>query len=234
MRESGNSYRYLRKNLGEMNDHHDHTRPAWWSPSGLAHVATAAKYFWTSPVNDAVVVTIDPQPGERLLDMGAGIGPATVAAAQLVLPGGVVIAVDPSRFMRVVLTVRRSWQRARGAIDVRTGTAEAMPVGDGMIDGAWALNAMHHFDDLQRAAGELRRVLRPGARLLLVDEDFNDSGHRFCGLADDDHGPGFVDPDEMIGHLEDAGFTDAAFEHRVLGGAPAFVIMAHRGPGEGW
>lgn len=217
-----------------MNDHDGHPRHAWWSRRGLAHVVVSARYFWTSPVNDAVVAMVDPQPGERLLDIGAGLGPATVAAAQLVLPGGAIVAVDPSRFMRSALTVRRSWQRARGAIEVCRGTAESMPVGDGAIDGAWALNAMHHFDDLEGAARELHRVLRPGARLLLVDEDFNDGDHQFHGCVDDDHGPGFVDPDAMVTHLGDAGFVEARHEHRDIAGAPAFVISARRGPGQGW
>jgi SAM-dependent methyltransferase len=136
--------------------------------------------------------------------------------------------------MRSALRLRRSWQHTREAIEVRQGTAEGLPIGDGTIDGAWALNAMHHFDDLGRAADELRRVLRPTARLLLVDEDFNDSDHQFCGCADDDHGPGFVDPDAMVAHLVAVGFSDASYEHRAVGGAPAFVIQAHRGPGQGW
>lgn len=217
-----------------MSDQDHHRRHSWWSPKGLAHLGKGARYFWTSPVNDALVEMVDPQPGQRVLDVGAGAGPATVAAARRVLPGGTVIAVDPSRFMRSVLTLRRSWQRSRAAIEVRKGTAESLPVADGTIDAAWALNAMHHFDDLEEAAGEFRRVLRPGAWLVLVDEDFNDQRHEFCGWVGDDHGPGFVDPDAVLGHLRAAGFSDAAYEHRRIGGAPAFVIRARRGLAEGW
>ena len=100
---------------------------------------------WSSDLNRAVVEELDPQPGHMLLDIGAGLGPATIKAAKRVTPGGRVIAVEPSLFMRSVLRLRSSWQRSRRAVDICVGSAENLPVADRSIDAAWAVNAVHHF-----------------------------------------------------------------------------------------
>ena len=49
--------------------------------------------MWRSPVNRAVVDLLDPQPGDVVADVGAGMGPATVVAAQR---GADVWAIDPA------------------------------------------------------------------------------------------------------------------------------------------
>ena len=71
--------------------------------------------FWQSDTNRAVVDLVDPQPGELVLDIGAGMGPATMLAAGR---GSSVVAVDPSGFMRSICGTRRLFQRARGRITV--------------------------------------------------------------------------------------------------------------------
>ena len=126
-----------------------------------------------------------------VLDLGAGLGPATIEAAKRVAPGGWVIAVEPSFTMRRVLSLRRLWRSARPVIDIRNGTAEAIPVLASSVDAAWAINAVHHFDDLALAASELARVLRPGGRLLLIEEDLTSGAHtRYSGEDAHSHGPG--------------------------------------------
>jgi ubiquinone/menaquinone biosynthesis C-methylase UbiE len=170
-------------------------------------------------MNRAVVDEIGVQPGATLLDIGAGVGPATVEAAKRVVPDGVVIAVEPSRFMRSMLRARRQWQRTRRAIDIRSGSAEALPVADSSIDAAWAVNAVHHFDDVQRAMEELARVLKPGGRALLVEEDFEH--HPRTG---DKLEHGLVDEATLTDQLQAATLGVDRSEHRIIGGAAALVI----------
>ncbi len=45
------------------------------------HIVGSLKDFWSSQLNRAAVELVDPQPGEVVLDLGAGLGPASVAAA---------------------------------------------------------------------------------------------------------------------------------------------------------
>jgi hypothetical protein len=60
--------------------------------------------MWRSEVNDTVVRELAIKPGERVVDLGAGAGAATVEAANL---GAQVLAIDPMPFMRRVLALRR-------------------------------------------------------------------------------------------------------------------------------
>ena len=57
--------------------------------------------------------------------------------------------------------------RARG-IDAVVGDAEWLPFDDGAFDGAAAAWMLYHVPDVDRALGELARVLEPGARLVTV------------------------------------------------------------------
>lgn len=91
------------------------------------HIAGSLTDFWSSEVNRATVELIDPQPGEVVLDLGAGLGPASVETAPLVGPRGRVIAVDPSWTMRAVLRLRCLAHRDLGVIEVRAWTACCAP-----------------------------------------------------------------------------------------------------------
>ena len=125
-----------------------------------------------------------PKPGERGLDVGAGMGPATVLAAKR---GAHVVAVDPSGFMRAFCGFRRLLQRARRRITVESGVAEDLPVAGGSTEVLWAVNAVHHWVDHPAVWPEFARVLAPGGRLVLVDEDFDEDDEFFDDEWDDFH-----------------------------------------------
>jgi len=193
----------------------------------LRYLRLAPK-MWSSATNRAAISELSPHAGDHALDIGAGMGAGTVLAARA---GADVIAVEPTPFLRRVLELRRLGQRARTRIDVRDGSAERLPIADSSIDVAWALNVMHHFTDVDAAVGELERVMRPGGRLLLADENFDDPAHpehdairrrrHRAGRHFDD-----VDP-TAIGHkLEAVGFAvqEASIAH--FDGRPAKLIRA--------
>jgi ubiquinone/menaquinone biosynthesis C-methylase UbiE len=52
-------------------------------------------------------------------------------------------------------------------IRVLEGDASTLPLPDGSADGAWLSLVIHHIPDLEAAAREIRRVLRPGAPVLI-------------------------------------------------------------------
>ncbi len=192
----------------------------------LGKLAWAARSFWQSPLNRWVVDTVDPQPGEQVLDIGAGIGPATVLAARRVTDGRV-IALEPTRVMRAGLRLRRLSQRSRSRIDVRTGKAEALPLADGTIDAAWSVNSAHHWDDYAAAAAELARVLRPGGRVLLVDDAFDDPDHPLHGLMEKhDEQHGIVDVDALAATFIEQGFAFAEGGLHTVAGEPVRVLRA--------
>jgi ubiquinone/menaquinone biosynthesis C-methylase UbiE len=186
--------------------------------------------MWMSPVSREVVHHVAPQPGERVVDIGAGMGPATVVAARA---GASVLAVDPTRYMRRILSMRRLLQRGRVAIRVADGSAEVIPAEDQSIDAVWTVNTMHHWTDLDAATVELARVLRPGGRILLVDEDFDSPAHpAFEHMqerrAHRDRHFAEIDPAAVAAKLTAAGFTSAEGSTGSMADRPAKVVRAIR------
>jgi SAM-dependent methyltransferase len=105
--------------------------------------------------------------GPRLLDVGAGTGRLS---GPLVDAGFDVVAVEPLDGMRAVLARNIGSERALA------GSAEALPLGDGSVDGAVCSDAWHWFDGA-RAADELHRVVRPGGGVVVCILKL-DEGHR--------------------------------------------------------
>lgn len=95
-------------------------------------------------------------PGRRLLDLGCGTGSWT-RAFRAWWPGLDVTAVEPAAAMR---------ERAVIA-PILPGTADDIPVADASVDGVWLSTVVHHIPDLAAAAREIRRVLKPGAPVLI-------------------------------------------------------------------
>jgi len=96
-----------------------------------------------------------PRPGMRILDLGAGTGRwAAVLASWYPIN---VVAVEPSASMRA---------RSRCA-HMLGGNDTALPFAGATMDGAWMSTVIHHLPDIPAAARELRRVLRPGAPVLI-------------------------------------------------------------------
>jgi ubiquinone/menaquinone biosynthesis C-methylase UbiE len=93
-----------------------------------------------------------------LVDIGAGTG--AFAAAFSDWFDLTVLAVEPSAAMRDQIP-------RTPAIRVLEGNASALPLPDESADAAWLSLVIHHIPDLGVAAHEIRRVLRPGAPVLI-------------------------------------------------------------------
>jgi len=103
----------------------------------------------------------DPVRRSPVLDLGAGTGQFAAAIANWF--GVQVIAVEPSQGMRAQ-AVRANPHRG---VHWVAGVGERLPLRDGTCALAWVSTVLHHFDDLDAAAVELGRVLRPGAPVLV-------------------------------------------------------------------
>lgn len=104
----------------------------------------------------AITRHLDPSPGMRVLDLGSGTG-SWAAAFRTWWPGVEVVAVEPSAAMR---------ERAVFA-EVVAGDAESIPAADVALDAVWISTVIHHVPDLPAAACEIRRVLKPGGKVLI-------------------------------------------------------------------
>ena len=213
---------------GQHQHGHEHDRRL----SGLARYLSVLPSMWRSPVSDAVVALARPEQGEHVIDLGAGMGPATVRAAQC---GAHVLAVDPTPYMRRILKLRRLGSPHRANITVVEGAAESLPVEAGTIDALWTVNTVHHWTNISSAVGEMRRVLRPGGRVVLVDEDFEDPAHPFYERMNRRRaaqGRHFdeVDPQAVAALFQQHGFVGVVAGVEKVAGRPAKVMRAMAPP----
>jgi ubiquinone/menaquinone biosynthesis C-methylase UbiE len=107
---------------------------------------------------EAIRRHLSPVPGMTLVDIGAGTGQFATALSDWF--GLSIVAVEPSAAMRAQIP-------RRPGIRVLEGHDNAIPLPDGSADGAWMSLMIHHIPDLRAAAREIRRVLRPGAPVLI-------------------------------------------------------------------
>ena len=103
--------------------------------------------------------------GRRLLEIGLGYGTLGEALARRGADyHGLDIAAGPVRMMQARLA------RIEGAKpeQVVQGSALAMPFADASFDEVVAIGCLHHTGDLFGSLAEVRRVLRPGGRLVMM------------------------------------------------------------------
>jgi demethylmenaquinone methyltransferase / 2-methoxy-6-polyprenyl-1,4-benzoquinol methylase len=100
------------------------------------------------------------RPGDRVLDACCGTGDLAVAAVRA---GGDVVGLDFSEAM-----LERARRKSADVEWVRGDLLE-LPFGDGSFDAATVGFGVRNVADLERALSELRRVLRPGGRLAILE-----------------------------------------------------------------
>jgi SAM-dependent methyltransferase len=133
---------------------------------GSSFGGAAAAYAEHRPdyAQEAVRWALEPAPGPRVLDLGAGTGKLTAA---LVALGADVTAVEPDPAMLAEL------HRLLPEVRAMSGGAEAIPLPDACVDAVVAGQALHWFD-MAVAGPEIARVLVPGgvlAGLWNMDDD---------------------------------------------------------------
>jgi ubiquinone/menaquinone biosynthesis C-methylase UbiE len=127
----------------------------------------------TPPSNLAAVDRMRLDSNDSFVDLGCGLGAALEHAAAT---GARTAGIDPSPSM-----VEQAAQRVPQA-DVRLGSAESIPFEDDAFTASLSVSTYHHWADVETGLQEVRRVLAPGGRLLIVERKLKRStGH---GLDD--------------------------------------------------
>jgi arsenite methyltransferase len=106
-------------------------------------------------------------PDDRLLDVASGHGASALLAAREVGCRVVGLEYGVRAVVEATAEARRAGLQAR--VSFRRGDAEALPFESDSFDAVLCECSLCTFPDKARAAGELRRVLRPGGRLALSD-----------------------------------------------------------------
>jgi SAM-dependent methyltransferase len=208
-------------------EHWEEAAPGW------VHRQQTIREFG-APVSDWMVQAIDPQPGQRVLELAAGLGETGLLAAELVAPAGAVILSDQAEGMLAGARARAAELKLAN-VEFLAGNAEWIDLPVASVDAVLCRWGYMLMADPPAALSETRRVLRPAGRLALAVWDAVAANPWALlpmvelierGLApapevgggrdtQDDRRPGpfaLGDPERVRTLLEQAGFTEALVE----------------------
>ena len=137
----------------------EHTYPIMFRVEQSHWWYTGRRKILTDFVADICRRVTDRRP--HILDVGCGTGANLLMLSQFGDAEGVDISEDALAFCR-----------ERGLANVKLGAAEKLPYDDGTFDLVTALDVVEHLDDDLGGLSEMRRVLRPGGRVLLFVPTF--------------------------------------------------------------
>lgn len=172
---------------------------------------TAIPFF--SVLGRRLIDALDPEPGERLLDVATGRGACLFPAAERVGADGYVVGVDLSSEM-VTATADDLSRRGTSNGSVLTASAQQLGFRAGSFDVVACSQAIGQFPDPLRAALECRHLLRPGGRIGIQRDVGQDERWAFTTeeyvrfidrLPEPPKPPSSIDIPAVLG---DAGFAD--------------------------
>jgi ubiquinone/menaquinone biosynthesis C-methylase UbiE len=147
------------------------------------------------------------QPGNSILDVGCGTGDLTLLARECTGVAGKVHGIDASPEM--IEVAQQKAARKHSNVEFRVGLIEQLAFADGTFDVALSSLMIHHLpDDLQRRGlQELRRVVKPGGRLVIVDFKQDGSLNELAALV---KAAGFIQAETGDVHFLRLGYVRAS------------------------
>ena len=114
------------------------------------------------------LVWLRPRSGQRLLDLCCGTGDLALVLASRVRPGGLVLGLDAAA-APLAIARRRAARQPWLPLQWHQGDALATGLADGWADGAVMAYGLRNLADPAAGLVELRRLLRPGGRAVVLD-----------------------------------------------------------------
>jgi SAM-dependent methyltransferase len=174
----------------------------------LGEVVARAATFPGESVARAVLELVDPAPADVVLELGCGSGRVlSMMAARL--RRGFAAGIDPSGMMvRHARARNRRWI-AQGRAEIAAGRSDDLArFADARFDKVYGTHVVYFWMEPARDLAEIRRVLRPGGRLVLG----------FFPSEDGTSGRTRYPVERAVRFLGRAGFTDVSAERRSAGG----------------
>ena len=130
------------------------------------------RMFRWRPEMDVLIRPAEIGAGQAVLDYGCGPGWLAIELARRVGARGIVHALDLNETFLGRAAGHATAEGMKDRIRFHRATDDRIPLPDGSIDCAIAKNVLEYAPDLGSTLGELRRVIRAGGRLHVVDSDW--------------------------------------------------------------
>jgi SAM-dependent methyltransferase len=141
----------------------------WWrkNPSACPY----GQRFWVEAPHPLITrprlrEILEPQAGERILEVGPGTGYYTLEVAEWIKPDGEIEILDLQQEM-LDHTMRRAGERGLANITPTQSDATSMPYEDASFDAVYLTTVLGEIPDQDAALREISRVLKPGGRLVV-------------------------------------------------------------------
>jgi SAM-dependent methyltransferase len=143
------------------------TTEQWQGAAAAWHAWGPVLEAWLGEATDRMLDRAQLTPGNRVLDVAAGAGGQSLAAARRVGPDGLVLATD---IAPKILEYAEAAARAEGLTNVVTRVAdgEDIVVEPGHFDAVISRVGLIYFPDRARALAGMRSALRPGGRIATI------------------------------------------------------------------
>jgi ubiquinone/menaquinone biosynthesis C-methylase UbiE len=167
----------------------------WWSVRYPAPIPYLLRFTLRIPRRhhspESLRQVLEPRPGERLLEVGPGLGIHALQVANAVGPAGTLDIFDVQQRM-LDDVMRRAEAAGVTNIASRLGSGNALPYPDRTFDGAYLIGVLGEIPDRPAALRELRRVLKPEGRLVIGEVFFDSDFVAMGALAKLARTAGFV------------------------------------------
>lgn len=121
----------------------------------------------TAVLSERMVELLEPRPGQRILDLAAGPGETGFKVLPSIQPAGELLSTDAAPEM-VEVARRRAAALGLEGVEFAVEDAANLSLSDASVDGIVCRFGLMLVPDMERAAAEIARVLRPGGRLVLA------------------------------------------------------------------
>ena len=108
------------------------------------------------PMNRLVVELLDVKPEDAVLEIGFGPGQAIKLLAERT-PAAIIAGIDPSAVMVRQATRRNRQWIATKRVELHLASVASIPLPDGSLTKAFAVNSFHHWDNQRQGLLEIRR-----------------------------------------------------------------------------
>ena len=160
------------------------------------------------------VELLAPELTDRVLELGISLGLQLAAGFTR---RGLAVGVDPSPALLARAEERNAIAIREGRMQLRPAQLPTLPFESGSFDRVFAVNNIQLWPDLPACLTEVRRVLRPGGRVVFVVHP--------RWLTDIDAASDYVRA--LSAGVLDAGFLEPACFTMGFGAVPAYALVAH-------